>query len=126
MRVKAVLLSKQTKLANPKNPPNAATVTGSGSKLSGIIPVPFDLCVAGRVVLNLWRILRSEVSLNIYTFENCAYNILNERTSKYSFATLTSWFMHKTDLFRWRVIEYYLYRTTTNLRIISRIDLIGK
>ena len=88
--------------------------------------VPLELVIAGRVVLNLWRILRSEISLNIYTFENCCFNILNERTPKYSFSTLTSWFSHRTDLFRSKTVEYYSYRTETNLRLISSLDLVGK
>jgi DNA polymerase elongation subunit (family B) len=91
-----------------------------------IAPVPLELVIAGRVVLNLWRILRSEISLNIYTFENCCFHILNERTPKYSFNTLTCWFTHRTDLVRWKIIDYYSYRTETNLRLMSSLDLIGK
>ena len=88
--------------------------------------VALELVIAGRVVLNLWRILRSEISLNIYTFENCCFNILNERTPKYCFSTLTSWFYHRTDLFRSKAVEYYTFRTETNLRLMSSLDLIGK
>jgi len=45
---------------------------------------------------------------------------------KYNFSHLTSWFTHRSDLYRWRTIEYYLYRAETNLRLMSRLDLIGK
>lgn len=92
-----------------------------------ILPVPQEIVIAGRVVLNLWRIFRSEITLNIYTFENCCYHILKERTAKYSFGQLTSWFINQaSDLNRWKTIEYYLYRTVTNLRLINRLDLVGK
>ena len=48
-----------------------------------IAPVPLELVIAGRVVLNLWRVLRSDLALNIYTFENCSFHILNERVYIY-------------------------------------------
>ncbi len=41
-----------------------------------IMPVPQELVIAGRIVLNLWRIFKSEITLNIYTFENCCFHIL--------------------------------------------------
>ncbi len=91
-----------------------------------IIPVPHEIVIAGRVMLNLWRILRSEISLNIYTLENCAFHILNERVMKYNYQTLTNWFNHPSDLFRWRVIEYYLYRTECNLKLLSSLNIINK
>jgi DNA polymerase elongation subunit (family B) len=105
-------------LAKPSAKPNKPTVE--------IASVPHELVIAGRVVLNLWRILRSEISLSIYTFENCCFSILNERVAKFSFALLTSWFAHRSDLHRSKTIDYYLYRAQTNLRLISSIDLIGK
>jgi DNA polymerase zeta len=35
--------------------------------------------VIGRHMLNLWRIMRSDQNLRIYTFENVAYHLLRER-----------------------------------------------
>lgn len=35
--------------------------------------------VAGRHVLNLWRLMRSELTLNIYTYENVAFQVLKRR-----------------------------------------------
>lgn len=35
--------------------------------------------VVGRHVLNLWRIMRSELNLRMYTFENVAYKLLRRR-----------------------------------------------
>ncbi|KAH9525040.1 hypothetical protein Btru_000173 [Bulinus truncatus] len=84
-----------------------------------------DLRVTGRIVLNLWQILRHEVALNIYTFENAAYHILHHRIPLYSFHSLTSWYKAK-DLQRWRVIEYYLQRVTSELEMMVQLDIIGK
>ena len=88
--------------------------------------LPQDLQIGGRVVLNLWRILRSELSLNIYTFENCCYHILHERTPKYSNTLLTSFFQHRTDLLRWKVFSYYSNRTQSNLKMLDKLNLISK
>jgi DNA polymerase zeta len=35
--------------------------------------------VAGRHVLNVWRLMRVELSLNVYSFENVAFHLLNRR-----------------------------------------------
>lgn len=39
--------------------------------------------VVGRHVLNLWRIMRSEQTLTMYSFENVVFNVLRRRY-KYS------------------------------------------
>jgi DNA polymerase zeta len=35
--------------------------------------------VSGRHVLNLWRVMRVELTLNIYTFENVVFHVLSRR-----------------------------------------------
>ena len=37
---------------------------------------------AGRIILNMWRLLRSEIKLNIYTFESCVAALLQQRTPR--------------------------------------------
>lgn len=91
-----------------------------------VAPIPLEVVIAGRVILNLWRILRSEISLNVYTFENCCFNILHERVPKYNYSTLTSWFTHRTDLYRWKTVDYYAYRSRGNLRLLNSLDIVGK
>lgn len=46
----------------------------------------------GRIVLNVWRILRSELKLNIYTFESCVAAVLQLRTPHVQPYVLTHWF----------------------------------
>lgn len=46
----------------------------------------------GRIVLNVWRILRSELKLNIYTFESCVAAVLQLRTPHVQPYVLTQWF----------------------------------
>lgn len=35
--------------------------------------------ICGRHMLNVWRLMRSELTLMSYTFENVAYNLLHNR-----------------------------------------------
>ncbi|EEC17726.1 DNA polymerase zeta catalytic subunit, putative, partial [Ixodes scapularis] len=83
-----------------------------------------DVVVPGRIVLNLWRIMRKEVTLNIYTFENVYYHVVHRRVPLYSFKVLTEWFAHDTDL--WRTVEHYVIRARGNLELLDRLDVVGK
>lgn len=35
--------------------------------------------VSGRHILNIWRICRSEINLNQYSFENVVFHLLHQR-----------------------------------------------
>nr|XP_006811588.1 PREDICTED: DNA polymerase zeta catalytic subunit-like [Saccoglossus kowalevskii] len=85
-----------------------------------------EIHIAGRIVINLWRLMRHEVTLNIYNYENVAFHVLHQRHPRYSFRTLSDWFDHKTDLYRWRTVEYYTLRVRGQLQILSQLDLIGR
>ena len=39
------------------------------------------LKVVGRHVLNVWRVMRKELTLNIYTFENVVFQVLQRRSN---------------------------------------------
>ena len=56
--------------------------------------------IPGRIMLNVWRLLKHEVALNIYTFENLAFHVLHQRIPLFNFQTLTSWYEHRTKLYR--------------------------
>ncbi|KAJ8027419.1 DNA polymerase zeta catalytic subunit [Holothuria leucospilota] len=85
-----------------------------------------EIHIGGRIVLNVWRLLRHEIALNIYTFENVAYHVLHQRVPLYSFQDLSAWYDHQTHLLRWRVVEHYTYRVIGNLKILKQMDLIGR
>ncbi|KAK7493090.1 hypothetical protein BaRGS_00015611 [Batillaria attramentaria] len=85
-----------------------------------------EIHIEGRIMLNLWRVLRHEVTLNIYSYENCAFHILHHRVPTYSFRTLTFWYNHRTDLLRWRVIHHYTERVKGQLAMLDQLDIIGK
>ncbi|CAM1296166.1 REV3L (predicted) [Pycnogonum litorale] len=87
-----------------------------------------EIHIAGRIVLNAWRIFRGKVTLNIYSFENVYYHIVHERIPAYSFESLTSWFSSSTSNFskRWKTIEYYVTRVIGTIKMLGAIDLIGQ
>ena len=47
--------------------------------------------VVGRHVLNVWRILRSDMALGSYTFENFAFHILKRRCVGLASVGVESW-----------------------------------
>ncbi|KAF7990572.1 hypothetical protein HCN44_000377 [Aphidius gifuensis] len=80
----------------------------------------------GRIVLDIWRIMRSEISLLTYTFENVMYHVLNERLPCPSFKALTSWWELQQPKTRWKVIQHYCIKVVGILRIIEQLDIIGR
>ncbi|XP_069743731.1 DNA polymerase zeta catalytic subunit isoform X2 [Narcine bancroftii] len=85
-----------------------------------------EINIVGRIVLNVWRMMRSEVSLNNYTFENVAFHILRQRFPLFSFRVLSDWFDNKTDLHRWKMIDHYICRVRGNLKLLEQLDMIGR
>ena len=45
----------------------------------------------GRIVLNVWRLLRSELALTSYSFENTVFHVLHQRVPLFSPAQLAAW-----------------------------------
>lgn len=80
--------------------------------------------IVGRILLGVWRILRKEIALNVYTFENTYYHVMHHRVPLYSFRTLTDWFSQ--DLFRWRTVEHFAVRARGNVELLDELDVLGK
>ncbi|XP_060046584.1 DNA polymerase zeta catalytic subunit isoform X2 [Erinaceus europaeus] len=85
-----------------------------------------EINIVGRITLNLWRIMRNEVSLTNYTFENVSFHILHQRFPLFTFRVLSDWFDNKTDLYRWKMVDHYISRVRGNLQMLEQLDLIGK
>lgn len=51
-----------------------------------------------------------QVTLNIYSYENVAYHVLHQRIAQYSFRTLSSWFNHRTHLYRY--VDHMIHTCT--------------
>ncbi|KAF5370238.1 hypothetical protein D9615_010070 [Tricholomella constricta] len=82
--------------------------------------------VAGRHVLNLWRIMRSEQALTSYSLENVTFNVLRRRIPRYSNATLSEWYHMGTPFRTACVLRYFLDRTSILLEILEESEVITK
>ncbi|KAI9023323.1 hypothetical protein DFJ74DRAFT_606172 [Hyaloraphidium curvatum] len=81
--------------------------------------------VDGRIVLNIWRLMRAELNLTSYTLENLVYHILHQRIPHFSFAKLTQWYNGPHGL-KGRTMVYYWDRVQKNLELLEDTDLIGR
>ncbi|KAL0967344.1 hypothetical protein UPYG_G00251070 [Umbra pygmaea] len=85
-----------------------------------------EIHIVGRIVINLWRIMKTEVTLNNYSFENVAFHVLHQRFPFYSPRTLSDWFDHNTDLYRWKVVDYYVSRVSGTMQLLQQHDIVGR
>ncbi|KAG0605129.1 hypothetical protein M758_9G034000 [Ceratodon purpureus] len=84
------------------------------------------LFVGGRIILNLWRIMRGEVKLGIYTLEAVAEAVLRKRVPRIPWRTLTRWFARGPAQGRYRCIEYFVERAKLNFEIMDQLDLLNR
>ncbi|EDW74045.1 uncharacterized protein Dwil_GK21718 [Drosophila willistoni] len=86
------------------------------------LDVEMKLC--GRILLDVWRLMRSEIALTSYSFENVMYHILHKRCPWHSSRSLSEWFTSPCT--RWIVMEYYLERVRGTLTLLDQLDLVGR
>ncbi|XP_048007668.1 DNA polymerase zeta catalytic subunit isoform X2 [Leguminivora glycinivorella] len=86
----------------------------------------FEGRIIGRVMFNVWRLLRHELALSDYSFENCMYEILKERVPAYSAAQLATWWNNPSRILRWITVEHYLTRLSGTLRMMEKLDMINR
>ncbi|KIM48192.1 hypothetical protein M413DRAFT_439909 [Hebeloma cylindrosporum] len=82
--------------------------------------------VAGRHVLNLWRIMRSERTLTMYTFEHVLFDVLGRRVPKYSFKTLTEWYQSPIPAHTFLLFQHLSMRSIANLELLEKTETITK
>ncbi len=84
--------------------------------------------VFGRICLNVWRIVSSELSLRSYSFENVAMQILHENYPKYRQHILR--FMYygdehciaRPDIF----VKYFALRAAANISLLIRTEMLNR
>ncbi|CAM8925363.1 unnamed protein product [Rhodiola kirilowii] len=84
------------------------------------------LHVDGRIVLNVWRLMRSEVKLTMYTVEAVAEAVLRRKVSFINNKVLASWFSSGPSRARYRSIEFVVERAKLNLEIMDQLDMINR
>ncbi|KAF2356332.1 DNA-directed DNA polymerase family B multifunctional domain, partial [Trinorchestia longiramus] len=80
--------------------------------------------VAGRIVLNVWRVMKNEAALYSYTLQNVSHHLLHTRVPEYSYATLQKWWADQ--LSQHRVLNHYLQRASLSLQLFERLDLVNR
>ncbi|KAI9144807.1 hypothetical protein BKA69DRAFT_1054554 [Paraphysoderma sedebokerense] len=82
--------------------------------------------VTGRIVLNIWRLMKSEYTLTSYRFENMVFHVLHMRFPHFPKEMLTKWYSGDSFLFKWRTCKYYIDRAMLNLRLLDQCDFINR
>lgn len=79
----------------------------------------------GRIFLNVWRLMRSQLTLTSYTLENTVFHIIHQRIPKFTMKQLTEWYDHGM-LMRWRTLDYYISRMQYSLDLLEKTDLMAQ
>ncbi|CAN6575672.1 unnamed protein product [Malus baccata var. baccata] len=82
--------------------------------------------VCGRIILNIWRLIRGEVKLNMYTVEAVAQAVLRRKVPYISNKVLAKWFSSGPGQARYRCIEYVNERAKLSLEIMNQLDMINR
>ncbi|KAK4378954.1 hypothetical protein RND71_000816 [Anisodus tanguticus] len=82
--------------------------------------------VGGRIVLNIWRLMRGEVKLNLYTLEAVVEAVLRRKVPLIPNKVLANWFLSGPERARYRCIEYILERAKLNLQIMNQLDVVNR
>lgn len=80
--------------------------------------------VGGRIVLNVWRLMQSELKLTMYTIEAVADAVLRRKVPSYHHKLLTKWFSGGPGQGRFRCIEYMTQKARLNLEIMDQLDMV--
>ncbi|XP_063709325.1 DNA polymerase zeta catalytic subunit [Culicoides brevitarsis] len=83
-----------------------------------------DIQIRGRILLNVWRLIRHEIALTSYTFENVLYHIMHQRYLLHSHKFLTRLWQNPKTM--WIVADYYLKKVRGTIDILDTLDLIGR
>ncbi len=74
--------------------------------------------VTGRHMINIWRAMRSELTLLQYTMENVAFHLLHRRIPHFTWADLTRWYTNGKARDLAKVIVHYVTRVRLDLEIL--------
>lgn len=83
--------------------------------------------VTGRHMINIWRVMRGELSnLLQYTMENVVFHLLHRRIPHYSAQDLTKWYQSGKPRNLMKVVDYFTSRVQLNLEILEANELIPR
>ncbi|KAJ2742614.1 DNA polymerase zeta [Coemansia sp. BCRC 34301] len=102
-------------------PPQLGREKGSRGHCKGAA-----IMVVGRHVLDVWRLMRGELSLTSYSFEKIAKEVLGEQNPHYPPHQLASWYSHGPAVSRIRALQYVFCRAKTTLHILDKTGVIER
>ncbi|KAF7817900.1 DNA polymerase zeta catalytic subunit isoform X1 [Senna tora] len=82
--------------------------------------------VGGRIVLNVWRLIRGEVKLNLYSVEAVGEAVLRRKVPSIHCRVLTKWFSSGHARARYQCVKYITERARLNLEILSQLDMVNR
>lgn len=82
--------------------------------------------VVGRHFLNIWRILRHEVTLLKYSLESLVWSAFRERTPYYTHDTLTRWYTSGEPWQIALVTKYYAKRVAYDMRLVESFEVVAR
>ncbi len=82
--------------------------------------------VPGRIVLDVWRLMRSEVKLGSYSLEAVAAAVLRRRAPAVPQRQLAAWLAAGPGGGRWRALAHLARRGRLCLALLARLDLVGR
>ncbi|KAJ3374695.1 DNA polymerase zeta [Allomyces arbusculus] len=80
--------------------------------------------VTGRIILNVWRLLRSDIASTDYSLSNMAAKVLHRRVPHMPASVLTKWYQSPRT--RHRVMHYYLTRALVTIRLLQDGDFLDR
>ncbi|KXS22183.1 DNA/RNA polymerase [Gonapodya prolifera JEL478] len=81
--------------------------------------------ITGRIVLNVWRLMRGELNLTSYTLENLVFHILHRRIPFFKVSTLASWY-ESSPMMQWRSVRYLVKRVQSTVELLLETDIIDR
>ncbi|KAL9651015.1 hypothetical protein ABK040_012759 [Willaertia magna] len=88
------------------------------------------ITIKGRIVINVWRILKNELKLDIYSLQDVCYHLLKKRIPSYTYQTLSSISnecSHEKEHTSYQLIlNYFLLKTITTFDILNNLDIINR
>ncbi|KAJ2722571.1 DNA polymerase zeta [Coemansia sp. Benny D115] len=80
--------------------------------------------IAGRHVLNVWRLMRGELSLTSYSLENIAHKVLEKRIPRYPHHQLAQWYVQGPVVSRIRALRHVHFQTRTAMQILDKAGIV--
>lgn len=82
------------------------------------------LKINGRHLLNIWRVLRSELSLTGYSLENVCFHLLHQTLPRVKNLDLSQWFTSGNFNNTFMFCKYYVHRLGLTLKIMNVQEMI--